>query len=325
MADLLLVEQIQAAADAQTPAVPFVVMLYHFAHESALAKDQQFIRGQSEPQRTTNFLGANGKPLPFPTAPLQGADVILRGTAGDQFTSIPDWPILIDPRSDLLFSLGGTEELTDFFPPPTAVCFANDWSGSVPFDAPFTVDEIFDDGFECGDTSAWSSSDAFSQQLTTQQVDPRDVYVVVSSKLDGVLPETTDDRHFIFGFVFDGDGDPGNNFNAAPGFALDFFQNTDQWYQVEYHPNSGWRILRRDVVAGGAIQSASTGARAFILGDAVVILIPRREFAVPAGPLGFRTSAFTYLSSDPFGLGAGTAAGDTLPGPLDDLATIMLP
>lgn len=45
---------------------------------------------------------------------------------------------------------------------------------------------------------------------------------------------------------------------------------------------------------GVRLEFAPTDAQAFVLGDTVMILIPRDEFSA-TGAVGFRTTALTYL------------------------------
>ena len=42
--------------------------------------------------------------------------------------------------------------------------------------------------------------------------------------------------------VFDGDGDAANTFRALPDFPFDFFDSTDQWYELEFTQSDTRRV-----------------------------------------------------------------------------------
>ncbi|MEM8606105.1 MAG: hypothetical protein AAGF92_03320, partial [Myxococcota bacterium] len=102
-------------------------------------------------------------------------------------------------------------------------------------------------------------------------------YIVVFNVLadDVVLEDPT--NFWVYGFVFDADGNPANNFQPLPEFPNDFFQDTDRWYQAQYAPGAGWslRVTDATIDPGGSIPSQ---ARLIIVDNTLVLVVPRSEF-----------------------------------------------
>lgn len=92
--------------------------------------------------------------------------------------------------------------------------------------------------------------------------------------------------------VFDGDGDAANTFRALPDFPFDFFDSTDQWYELEFTQSDTRRVEKTIARNGVFLNDLATGAVVMVAGDAVYF-IPQDEFSVPmGGELGFRVTAF---------------------------------
>ena len=113
--------------------------------------------------------------------------------------------------------------------------------------------------------------------------------IVLGMVLSSFLPESDPSNSYQFGFVFDSDGDEGNNWVPIPQYANDYFQDTDRWYAVEYTPASGWRL---NVTAAGKQLPAGSAARAIIRENTLTLVVPRTEFASPY-PV-FRLTAFRH-------------------------------
>jgi len=151
-------------------------------------------------------------------------------------------------------------------------------------------------------------------------------YVIVAMELVDAVPLASEDLFFVYAAVFDRDGNPTNNFVPLPQFPGDYFLGTDLWYEAKYSPISGEWALSRRIVIGGAPRFFPTDALVLIAGNVIYFVIPQDEFTVGSGEdLPFRMTAFTYDKTDPFGFGAGLAAGDTTPFVLDPLALLPLP
>lgn len=108
--------------------------------------------------------------------------------------------------------------------------------------------------------------------------------------LDGEVPLANPDLLYTYAAVFDSDGDPANNFQFIEPFVWDFFQGTDRWYELKWHPQIDlWTLDVSDVV-NQQRQPAASNARAVIDGNLIVFFIPAGEFAVPRP--GYRLTTF---------------------------------
>lgn len=99
------------------------------------------------------------------------------------------------------------------------------------------------------------------------------------------------DRFITYGFVFDGDGNPNNNYVPHPSFPDDYFKDTDRWYTLDYDPVTGWTLVCRDAT-NSVITEVPTAARAIIRGNSVMLVVPSSEFA--AAEPSYRVTAFTH-------------------------------
>jgi hypothetical protein len=114
--------------------------------------------------------------------------------------------------------------------------------------------------------------------------------VVVSSAFDAEIPLEDPENIYQYGFVFDRDRTPENNYQASPAFPGDFFDGTDLWYELVYEPGRGWSLIVTDVTAGFA--QLTSGARAIIQGNSITLVIPEVELSEES-PL-FRVTAFRH-------------------------------
>jgi hypothetical protein len=116
-------------------------------------------------------------------------------------------------------------------------------------------------------------------------------WVILSQVHDAEIPIASQDQFYQFGFVFDADGDPDNNYVPLEQFANDFFQDTDLWYSVEYTPSGGWRLIVTDA-RNNVFTAVASAARAIITGNTILIGIPASEFS--AGEVGARMTSFCH-------------------------------
>jgi hypothetical protein len=130
-------------------------------------------------------------------------------------------------------------------------------------------------------------------------------YIITFGVMNGDFPVTDPTRSFEYGFVFDADGNPANNFVADPNFPNDFFQGTDRWYTFGRSPSQNWGLGARTAVNGN-IQPVATGARVVMIGRTSILVVPRSEFGVPDPAVRF--TAFGH--SGFFGLDGGPWSGD---------------
>jgi hypothetical protein len=137
-------------------------------------------------------------------------------------------------------------------------------------------------------------------------------YVFVGQVLQGDVPPEDQSQYYQYGFVFDADGDTTNNFDAAPPFEGDFFQDTDRWYVVAYAPGSGWALSTLGVDGTSALPVASA-ARVVVSGNTMTLVVPKDE--LPADPLGYRVTVHCHQGD----------FGESLPATADTAAPIDRP
>jgi len=133
-----------------------------------------------------------------------------------------------------------------------------------------------------------------------------------------------------YGFAFDANNLARDNFEAPDGAPNDFFQGSDQWYELVRDIEGEWS-LEAKAVSGGEPVSIETEARAVIDGAVVALIVPTSEFEV-SDP-DYRVTAFGHNGDwgleEPFawrgdvsppidrGLAPFTWNGFELPNPLD--------
>lgn len=99
---------------------------------------------------------------------------------------------------------------------------------------------------------------------------------VLAAMMYGDIPLGDPDNPYQYGFVFDADDEPSNNYFPPPYYPFDTYQNTDRWYQLWWEPAQGWRLEVIDATRGQLAPLASR-ARVVILGNALVLLVPADE------------------------------------------------
>lgn len=120
--------------------------------------------------------------------------------------------------------------------------------------------------------------------------DPGD-YIFISNVLREPFDVADAVQQYQFGFVFESDGDPNNNYVPAAQYARDFYRDTDRWYSVEYSPATGW-VLEVTDARGGNFRPTPSAARVIIRENVVMLVVPRSEFPDP-NPT-FRVTSFTH-------------------------------
>jgi len=118
-------------------------------------------------------------------------------------------------------------------------------------------------------------------------------HMVVALGVDADIPLNDPSNLYQFGFVFDTDGESANDWEPYPAYPMDFFADTDLWFQLLYEPGSGWILDVADIGPGNQIlPRPSSNARAVIRQSAVVFMVPMSELG--SGPLAMRTSTFRH-------------------------------
>jgi hypothetical protein len=114
------------------------------------------------------------------------------------------------------------------------------------------------------------------------------VHVVVHV-LSGAVPLFDTTHHYQYGFVFDADGDPSNNYEADASYPDDFFAGTDRWYEAAYTPSAGWSLKATDATTFAPVQ---TSARIALVNDTVTLLVPASEMTAESPR--YRVTAFEH-------------------------------
>ena len=125
--------------------------------------------------------------------------------------------------------------------------------------------------------------------------------MVVSLSVAEPIPLASDTVLLTYAAVFDRNADSIDNFQALPQFALDFFQDTDLWYEARWTSSGTWRLTRW-IVVGGVARTFETRAVVVLVGNVLMFVIPRDEFPATTTTAPFRVSAFVSDRGDPFGL-----------------------
>jgi len=116
-------------------------------------------------------------------------------------------------------------------------------------------------------------------------------YLVIAAIVEEDIPLDDPDNMYQYAFVFDSDGDTGNNYTPLPAYPNDFFSDTDRWYQATYTPGGGWELLVNDAT-DSVISEIASDARIIVRDNALFLVVPASEFAV-AEP-AFRITAFRH-------------------------------
>jgi hypothetical protein len=134
-------------------------------------------------------------------------------------------------------------------------------------------------------------------------------FIVVTHILDDVIPIDSTEYFGQYGFVFDQNGQDGDNYVAASAYPNDFYQGTDRWYSLDHYPGEGAFFGVLDAT-NGQIQPYPSAARLIVSGATLIAIIPASEMAVECPEL--RVTAFTHRGD--YGFSAPNFwAGDTEP------------
>ena len=117
-----------------------------------------------------------------------------------------------------------------------------------------------------------------------------DEMVVIAAAFRAAVPTADPVNRYQYGFVFDSDNTPGNNYQANAQYADDLFKNTDRWYEGSYAPSTGW-ALKASTAFNGNIQTTTTKARMIVSGNSITLVLPASEIAAKAP---YRLTAFRH-------------------------------
>ncbi len=134
--------------------------------------------------------------------------------------------------------------------------------------------------------------------------------------LGGPIPtDRVTGEAYVYGLVFETDGDPSNDWEAQEPYLGDTFQGTDYWYELQGLESSDgrvWILDATDIGSGAFRGETQTTARAVIWEDMIFWFIPADEVA---GFTGWRFTSFVTDTANPFT--AEGSAVDAVPGPPD--------
>ncbi len=135
-------------------------------------------------------------------------------------------------------------------------------------------------------------------------------HYVMHMVLNGALgfndPPTQNQSLYQYGFVFDGDNAPANNFRPGSAFPNDYFQGTDTWYKITRDRGQDFVFSVLKVSSGNTPQVLPTNARMIMTSRSLILLIPSAD--IPSANPGVRLTAFRHFGD--FGLNGGQWAGD---------------
>lgn len=144
---------------------------------------------------------------------------------------------------------------------------------------------------------------------------PPGEWVIVGNVTNGELPPNDPTYQYTYGFVFDADGSPINNYQADPAYPNDWYQDTDTWYEATYNPSNGWSGSARVVSDSMPLTLSDSAARFVIVDNAVFLLVPADELG--SSEPDYRITAFRHPGDWGFG---GDWSGDVEPPVIDGLA-----
>ncbi|MFC1502513.1 T9SS type A sorting domain-containing protein [bacterium] len=188
-------------------------------------------------------------------------------------------------------------------------CMANTYGWGV-FNQYVTEDQwssILDDfAFNDDGLAVGESSGGMPEKSSGMMVD--EDYLIFFNVMQDTIPLIDPENYYQFGFVFDIDGDTTNNYQPAPEFAYDFYQDTDYWIEVIYDPAFGWFMFVNDV-SNGELYPADSDAKMIIVGNTLITFVPKDEFL--ADVIGYRMTAYRHTGD--WGMTSGDWDGDVQP------------
>jgi hypothetical protein len=136
-------------------------------------------------------------------------------------------------------------------------------------------------------------------------------YLFGGVQVGAPIPLNDTQHAYTYSLVLDADGSPANNFQAAPDFKWDYFQNTDLWVQLTWGgPNNPNWSLGATRLNGQQREPVNADVRAMISKDSILFMLPRS--LVPDADPGVRFTTFQFngTSPDPATAGGAVTGGD---------------
>ena len=154
----------------------------------------------------------------------------------------------------------------------------------------FGASEVQQNGGPSVDFPLGDSPNGLTIRANLPALLPEDDYHIVHMNTIGIIPAVSGDPTLLYqyAFVFDQDGVSTNNYVTADN---DFFNDSDRWYELNYTNANGWRLTVKDAT-DGAITEIASAARVILKNNAMVLVVPASEFAVPDP--AYRVSTFCH-------------------------------
>ncbi len=92
-------------------------------------------------------------------------------------------------------------------------------------------------------------------------------------------PVGAPEQLFQYGWVFDTDGDPANDWTGIAAFPDDFFIGADRWYELHLGPGQPADLRVSNIGTDQSINAAASGAVALLDGETLWLVVPLSEFA----------------------------------------------
>ena len=245
---------------------------------------------------------------PAPTPTLSRLDIILRfGNFTEEQKAQIAIAYLLDPEGDWIYSIS-KQIVLEQFAQTDIMGFLGVWLrlnaqaiGNWFNNSYFPCNEDIPGGLVVCPETAGDMPEGRVLMLVMELAEP--------------VPLADADHFYTYAAVLDADGDPSNNFQYNSPYDWDYWQNTDQWYILDWIPqDQAWTVS----VVGENWAQVNSNARVVIYEDTIVFFIPADEFSVenPA----FRMSAFGHDGS----YGPDVSCGDvTGANPTEELLLLM--
>lgn len=115
--------------------------------------------------------------------------------------------------------------------------------------------------------------------------------VVVFGRLAAPVDIAEGEFSYQYGFVFDVDGDPDNNYEPGPAYPSDFFADSDLWLYTVHPAGEDWYTWASSAAEG--FTNVPSSERIIVIDDFVVLVIDGDE--VDATTASWRMTAFRHL------------------------------
>lgn len=115
-------------------------------------------------------------------------------------------------------------------------------------------------------------------------------HLVVLARLGAPVDFDTDRTH-QYAFVFDRDGDPGDDYLAGGAYPKDTWDHSDLRYEIAIRDG----VSQVNVTEGATFAPVSSGARLVVDGGLITAFIPQDELDVDGGAVPMRATTFWHL------------------------------